>query len=119
MKGIWAGSYDPPTNGHLWMITRSARLFTKFLCRGIGNEKDYTYERSMRYDNGNMTDTIQTLFMMSPRNLVEVASRLVKGLLGSDDWEPVFREYVPDTEYYKYAQQIRRHPSPAYPAENS
>jgi len=155
MKGIYAGSYDPPTNGHLWMIEQGARLFTKFyvavgqnsqkeycftqeermemleeLCarfdnvevvqfenkflvkyaesigvdyilRGIRNEKDYTYERGMRYVNGNMTDTIQTLFMMSPRYLVEVSSSLIKGLVGSDDWEQVVREYVPDTVYYK------------------
>lgn len=155
MKGIYAGSYDPPTNGHLWMIEQGARLFNTFyvavgqnsqkeycftldertemleeLCarfdnvkvvhfenkflvkyaesigadyilRGIRNEKDYTYERGMRYVNGNMTDTIQTLFMMSPRNLVEVSSSLIKGLVGSDDWEQVVREYVPDTVFYK------------------
>lgn len=155
MKGIYAGSYDPPTNGHMWMIEQGARLFSTFyvavgqnsqkeysftlderlqmlneLCgrfdnvnvvhfenkflvkyaesigvdyilRGIRNEKDYTYERGMRYVNGNMTNTIQTLFMMSPRNLVEVSSSLIKGLVGSDDWEQVVREYVPDTVYYK------------------
>ncbi|MCL2789886.1 MAG: pantetheine-phosphate adenylyltransferase [Desulfobulbus sp.] len=155
MIGIYAGSYDPPTNGHLWIIEQGARLFTKFyvaigqnsgkeycftlderlemledLCarfdnvevvhyenkflvkyaesigadyilRGIRNEKDYTYERGMRYVNGNMTNTIQTLFMMSPRHLVEVSSSLIKGLVGSDDWEQVLREYVPDTVYDK------------------
>ncbi|MCL1980412.1 MAG: pantetheine-phosphate adenylyltransferase [Proteobacteria bacterium] len=154
MIGIYAGSFDPPTNGHLWIIGQGARLFTKFyvaigqnsqktycftlderlemleeLCvrfdnievvhfenkflvkfaesiganymlRGIRNERDYTYERGMRYVNGNMTDAIQTLFMMSPRHLVEVSSSLVKGLVGSDDWEQVLREYVPDTVYY-------------------
>jgi pantetheine-phosphate adenylyltransferase len=155
MKGIYAGSYDPPTNGHLWMIEQGARLFTRFyvavgqnsqkeytftldermqmleemcarfrnvevvhfenkflvkyaetvgvdyILRGIRNEKDYTYERGMRYVNSNMNDTIQTLFMMSPRHLVEVSSSLVKGLVGSDDWEQVVREYVPETVYYK------------------
>ena len=129
MIGIYAGSFDPPTNGHLWMIEQGAKLFCKFyvaigqnsqkaytfsldervemlqeLCadfsnvevvqfenkflvkyaesigvdyilRGIRNEKDYTYERGMRYVNSNMNNTIQTLFMMSPRFLVEVSSR--------------------------------------------
>ncbi len=155
MKGIYAGSYDPPTNGHMWMIEQGTRLFSQFyvavgqnsqkeymfsvdermemleemcegfrnvrivhfenkflvkfaesigvdyILRGIRNEKDYTYERGMRYVNSNMNQTIQTLFMMSPRNLVEVSSSLVKGLVGSDDWEQVVREYVPDTVYYK------------------
>lgn len=26
-KAIYAGSFDPPTNGHLWMIDRAAALF--------------------------------------------------------------------------------------------
>lgn len=162
MKGIYAGSYDPPTNGHMWMIEQGARLFTKFyvaigqnsqkeytfsldermqmleeLCtrhrnievvhfenkflvkyaesigvdyilRGIRNEKDYTYERGMRYVNSNMNNGIQTLFMMSPRQLVEVSSSLVKGLVGSDDWEIVVREYVPDTVYYKMLSKFGR-----------
>ena len=115
MKGIYAGSFDPPTNGHLWMIEQGAKLFCKFyvaigqnsqkaytftldervemlqemcadfdnvevvqfenkflvkyaesigvdyILRGIRNEKDYTYERGMRYVNSNMNNTIQTL----------------------------------------------------------
>jgi len=155
MKGIYAGSYDPPTNGHLWMIEQGSKLFSKFfiavgensqkeytfsttervamleeicaefknvevvqfenkflvkyaesigvdyILRGIRNEKDYTYERGMRYVNGNMNETIQTLFMMSPRYLVEVSSSLVKGLVGSDGWEQVVREYVPESVYYR------------------
>jgi len=162
MKGIYAGSYDPPTNGHLWMIEQGARLFSKFyvavgqnsqkeytfsldermqmleeicarhrnievvhfenkflvkyaesigvdyILRGIRNEKDYTYERGMRYVNSNMNNGIQTLFMMSPRQLVEVSSSLVKGLVGSDDWEMVVREYVPDIVYYKMLSKFGR-----------
>lgn len=162
MIGIYAGSYDPPTNGHVWMIEQGARLFSKFyvaiginsqkeytfsieerllmlkdicemynnvfivhfenkflakfaeslkadyILRGIRNEKDYTYERGMRYVNSNMNKTIQTLFMMSPRNLVEVSSSLVKGLIGSDDWEMVVREYVPDVVYYKMIEKFEK-----------
>lgn len=162
MIGIYAGSYDPPTNGHVWMIEQGARLFSKFyvaiginsqkeytfsieerllmlkdicevysnvfivhfenkflvkfaeslnadyILRGIRNEKDYTYERGMRYVNSNMNKTIQTLFMMSPRNLVEVSSSLVKGLIGSDDWEQVVREYVPDVVYYKMIEKFEK-----------
>ena len=26
-KGLYAGSFDPPTNGHLWMIKHGAKLF--------------------------------------------------------------------------------------------
>ena len=160
MKGIYAGSFDPPTNGHLWMIEQGAKLFCKFyvaigqnsqksytfsldertemlreLCaefdnveivhfenkflvkyaesigvdyilRGIRNEKDYTYERGMRYVNSNMNNIIQTLFMMSPRFLVEVSSSLVKGLVGSDGWEQIVREYVPESIYFRMLEKF-------------
>ncbi|WP_028584335.1 pantetheine-phosphate adenylyltransferase [Desulfogranum mediterraneum] len=150
MIGIYAGSFDPPTNGHLWMFQQGIKLFDTFfiavgknahkqysfsleermdmireLCidqknvevvtlenkflvkyaesinadyifRGIRNEGDYTYERGMRYVNGNMNPSIQTLFMMSPRDLVEVSSSLVKGLVGADGWEEITENYVPE-----------------------
>ncbi len=161
MKGIYAGSYDPPTNGHLWMFQQGIKLFDTFviavgrnsnktysfslddrvemieeLChgysnvevhkldnkylvkyaeeigaeyilRGIRNEGDYTYERGMRYVNANMNESIQTLFMMSPRDLVEVSSSLVKGLVGVDCWENVIEEYVPPSVYRKMIETFK------------
>lgn len=29
--GVYAGSFDPPTNGHLWMMQRGAELFDELL----------------------------------------------------------------------------------------
>ena len=29
--GVYAGSFDPPTNGHLWMMQRGAALFDELL----------------------------------------------------------------------------------------
>ena len=29
--GIYAGSFDPPTNGHLWMIQQGAELFDELV----------------------------------------------------------------------------------------
>ncbi len=29
--GLYAGSFDPPTNGHLWMIQRGAELFDELV----------------------------------------------------------------------------------------
>ena len=28
-KAIYAGSFDPPTNGHLWIIEEASKLFDK------------------------------------------------------------------------------------------
>jgi pantetheine-phosphate adenylyltransferase len=29
MTAVYAGSFDPPTRGHLWMIEEGARLFDR------------------------------------------------------------------------------------------
>jgi len=31
LRGVYAGSFDPPTNGHLWMIERGARMFDQLV----------------------------------------------------------------------------------------
>jgi pantetheine-phosphate adenylyltransferase len=46
---VYAGSFDPPTNGHAWMIQESARLFDTLIVAVARNpEKHYTYELEQR-----------------------------------------------------------------------
>ncbi|PCI10795.1 pantetheine-phosphate adenylyltransferase [bacterium] len=146
---VYAGSFDPPTNGHVWMIEQGARLFDKlivaaarnpekgytyeldqrvgwleeivskhdnveiasleneflahyasranarYVIRGIRNEMDYQYERGMRYVNSDLNSHLSTVFLMPPRELCEVSSSFVKGMIGPDGWEPVVERYVP------------------------
>jgi pantetheine-phosphate adenylyltransferase len=35
------------------------------------------------------------VFLMPPRELCEVSSSFVKGMIGPDGWEPVVERYVP------------------------
>ncbi|MCW1949367.1 MAG: pantetheine-phosphate adenylyltransferase [Candidatus Shapirobacteria bacterium] len=47
--GIYAGSFDPPTNGHLWMIKQGAKLFDKLIVAvGINSDKKYTFTTKER-----------------------------------------------------------------------
>ncbi|MFM2197378.1 MAG: pantetheine-phosphate adenylyltransferase [Verrucomicrobiota bacterium] len=41
---VYAGSFDPPTNGHLWMIERGLEMFDRLIV-AIGNNpaKSYSY----------------------------------------------------------------------------
>ena len=40
---VYAGSFDPPTSGHVWMIERGARLFDRLIVAVAQNpEKAYT-----------------------------------------------------------------------------
>ncbi len=152
-KAVYAGSFDPLTHGHLWMIEEGRKLFDElivalgnnpakeytfslenrlsilketvgsndgvkvdhfenkylvqyaeqqqadFILRGIRTEGDYSYERQMRHINGDMQPAITTVFLIPPREIAEVSSSFVKGLVGPDGWEEVVREYVPEPVY--------------------
>lgn len=155
-KVVYAGSFDPITNGHLWMIKQGSRLFdelvvaigvnsdkkyafsldervdmltrstriipnvevqtfenkflvnyassvgAQYILRGIRTEGDYEYERGMRQVNSDLSPQIVTIFLMPPRDLVEISSSLVKGLVGSEGWEEVVEGYVPRNVYNKF-----------------
>jgi len=155
-KAVYGGSFDPPTNGHLWMIEQGAKLFdvlvvalginpskeyafsvdervemlrniTKdfrnitidtfqdqflvsyaesvgadHIIRGIRSEVDYEYERVMRHVNSDLNSNILTVFLMPPREIAEVSSSFVKGLVGPEGWEKIVRVRDVDEHVYIY-----------------
>ena len=154
-RAVYAGSFDPPTLGHLWMIQEAQALFDElvvaiginpekrntytiderrdmleaitegfpnvrisvfenrflvryareigagFIVRGIRSAADYEYERSMRYINSDLAPEISTVFLMPPREIAEVSSTMVKGLVGPDGWMETVKRYVPPAVYQK------------------
>jgi pantetheine-phosphate adenylyltransferase len=162
-KAVYAGSFDPITNGHLWMIEQGAQLFDElivavgtnpdkqytftlterlrmaedvaasleqvrvarfdrqflvryaqvigadYILRGIRNEGDYAYERAMRHVNSDLCPEVVTVFLMPPREIAEVSSSMVKGMVGPHGWKEVVDQYVPPATYQmilaKYAGQ--------------
>ena len=161
---VYAGTFDPLTVGHLWMITEGSRLFDKlivaiginpdkrtlfstqerlamlvdstrglpniaaetftnqylinyahgagarYILRGVRNETDYTYERGMRNINGDLGSGITTVFLMPPRDIAEVSSSMVKGLVGPEGWEQVVEKYVPGPVFEKLKEKHRAKP---------
>ena len=158
-SAIYAGSFDPPTNGHLWAIEEGAKLFTPliiaigvnpdkkyafsiperiamleemvadisgdfriesfenqyladyaksieadYILRGIRNTGDYEFERGMRNINQDLQPGITTIFLMPPRELAEISSSLVKGLIGPEGWKEVVKKYVP-LSVYRHIEQ--------------
>ena len=151
--GVYAGSFDPPTNGHVWMIERSAHLFdrllvavaenpeksytypidqrlrwltevcapfantqvasienqflahyardmgARFVVRGVRDEDDYRYERAMRYVNSDLHPGLTTVLLIPPRELCEVSSSFVKGMIGPEGWHEIVKNYVPACVY--------------------
>lgn len=48
-KAVYAGSFDPPTLGHVWMIERGAKLFDHLVVAVAQNpEKAYTFPLQQR-----------------------------------------------------------------------
>jgi len=155
---VYAGSFDPPTNGHVWMIEQGLELYdhlyvaigsnpsktytftvqerlellraslpscerltisqfdnrylvdyarevdAQYILRGIRSSADYEYERMMRHINNDMAPDIQTTFLMPPRNIAELSSSMIKGLIGPDGWEDIVRRYVPQAVFEKLEQ---------------
>lgn len=152
---VYAGSFDPPTQGHMYMIGKGAELFTRlivavgtnpnkrctfsteerlellqacteqypnvavdhfegrfladyaesvgaqYILRGIRSQQDYEFERAMRNVNEDLKPEITTVFLIPPRQICEVSSSFVKGLVGPEGWESIIRPYVPPPVYEK------------------
>ena len=67
--GFYAGSFDPFTNGHLHVITKSAQLFDKVVV-GIGINPN----KVRRFDNTLMQKTIEQVLIRENLTNVKVIS---------------------------------------------
>jgi pantetheine-phosphate adenylyltransferase len=85
------------TNAYL--IHYAQEIVATHILRGIRSESDYEYERTMRNINGDLDSNICTVFLMPPRDIAEVSSSMVKGLVGPKGWRRVVRQYVPEPVY--------------------
>ena len=146
---VYAGTFDPVTIGHLWMIKAGSSLFDKlviavgtnpdkkcyfslkdriimlqesitgyrnvtvdkypnkflikyaesigatFILRGIRSTTDYEYEKSLSYINRHLNSEIVTVFLLPPREMIEISSSIVRGLIGPEGWEAVIGKYIP------------------------
>jgi pantetheine-phosphate adenylyltransferase/8-oxo-dGTP diphosphatase len=157
---VYAGSFDPITNGHLWMIEQGARLFDElivavgvnpaktstftveerleslrevarpfpavrverfegqylvhfarsvqagYILRGIRSEGDYEFERTMRHINSDLDPGVIAVFLMPPREIAEISSSFLKGLIGPRGWEAVVKKYVPAAVHRKLLERF-------------
>ena len=95
-RAVYAGSFDPPTNGHLWMIRTAQSLFDELIVAvGDNPEKHCTYsvaERiSMLKEIVREFDGV-TITSMENRFLVEYADAMqakyiVRGIRTVGDYE--------------------------------
>jgi pantetheine-phosphate adenylyltransferase len=155
-RAIYAGTFDPLTNGHWWVIQQAARIANEliiaigdnpakkpmfsvaerkemiidclidpevhlsarvetfsnrylvsyaremdvgFIIRGIRSPTDFEYEYTMRQINRDICPEIETVFLIPPRDVADVSSSLVRGLIGPLGWKDAIRRYVPRPVY--------------------
>ena len=85
-----------------YLIDYAQSVGATHILRGIRSESDYEYERTMRNINGDLDPGILTVFLMPPRDIAEVSSSMVKGLVGPKGWQKVVRKYVPMPVYQRF-----------------
>ena len=148
-RAIYAGSFDPTTNGHMWVVEQGARLFdelivvigqnpskkgawpveerlailtaccahlpnvqvrrfdgrylvrvaaelgARYLLRGVRNATDFAYEQTIRNVNSDLEPSVETIFVMTPREIAEISSSTVRGMVGFEGWQEVVKKFVP------------------------
>ena len=118
--GLFTGSFDPMTNGHLDIIERASRLFDKLyvgiffnphkqgflpienrkrglekaLVRGLRNAADLQYEASFDYYNHQLSPDIETIYLHSRPEHLYISSSGVRELL---KFSQDIAGYVPDS----------------------
>ena len=78
-----------------YLVDYAREVGAKYVLRGIRSPHDYEYERVMRQINSDMAPEITTVFLMPPRDIAEVSSNMIKGLIGPAGWEETVGRYVP------------------------
>jgi pantetheine-phosphate adenylyltransferase len=95
-KAVYAGSFDPVTNGHLWMIAEAASLFEEVVVAiGENFEKKYTFSVGDRLDFLNeITAKFKNITVTHFKNefLVSYAKRInagyiIRGIRNATDYE--------------------------------
>lgn len=95
-KAVYAGSFDPITNGHIWMIKQGTKLFDKLVVAiGVNPEKGYTFTVEERLkmiknaikDHQNVTvDCFENQFLVNYAASIN-AQYILRGIRSQADYE--------------------------------
>lgn len=157
-RAIYPGSFDPTTNGHLWMMKEvsdnydkgyisigmnsgkqqgrfpvsermqmleeikvknnlsnlivnsyiglylvdfAETLDTRIIIRGIRNGADAAYESDLAQLNTSINSRIKTIAVPSPKELLQISSSTVMGLMGFEGWGSEVAKMVPEPVFMR------------------
>jgi pantetheine-phosphate adenylyltransferase len=95
-SGVYAGSFDPLTVGHMWMIEQGARLFPRLIVAvGVNPEKKYTFpledrlamlrEATKKFSNVSVA-SFSNRYLIQYAQLVG-ATHILRGIRTESDYE--------------------------------
>jgi pantetheine-phosphate adenylyltransferase len=80
----------------------------QFIIRGIRNQQDFEYEKTIRNINSDMRgEVVRMVYLIPRRKNAEISSSMVKGLVGPEGWEGVVSQYVPIRILKKLEEKCR------------
>lgn len=79
---------------HLLTIKYAKKLGVNFMFRGIRSATDLDYESQINLLQKKIEPSIETIYLITPRELMEISSSLVKSIYGLEDWELIAKDYV-------------------------
>jgi pantetheine-phosphate adenylyltransferase len=156
---LYCGSFDPPTNGHKWVMEQISKQYdkgyiaigvnvlkmgrfsleerlmmlkdiakdypnleitsfdnyyqadyanligAKYLIRGCRNGLDYAYETDLNYINAGINSDLETVVFIPPKDLLQISSTTVMGLVGFEAWETEVAKMVPNSVFQMIYQR--------------
>lgn len=114
IKAVYAGSFDPVTNGHLDIITRAAHLFgglTVLVMKNEGKTPLFSKEERVAFLTRALCDIPGVTVGTADGLLADYArehktSILVRGLRGAADIEPEFAAAYFNKQFYPGAETV-------------
>jgi pantetheine-phosphate adenylyltransferase len=86
-------------------VNYARAIGAKFLFRGLRNSVDLDYENQINLLQKKIAPEIETIYLITPRELIEISSSLVKSTLSCNRWEEVAASYV-SRSVLKYMKSI-------------
>jgi pantetheine-phosphate adenylyltransferase len=75
-------------------VSYANHVGAKLIFRGLRNSTDFEYENQLNLIQKKIAPEIETILLMTPRELIEISSSLIKGALSLREWERIAEPYV-------------------------
>lgn len=76
--------------------TFAESIGVQFILRGLRTTQDFTYEQQIAYVNEDLTDAVQSVFVMSDQKNASVSSTIVRDLIR---YKGSYQRYIPSLIY--------------------